>query len=1036
VPASSRYRQASGDPPMSSSSSSKAGPTGTVALVFTDIQGSTRLWERRSAAMRAAIEVHDRLLRALLASTSGYEVKTIGDAFMVAFPSAVDAARWCLEAQEALLHAPWPEEILQESDAAEEHGPRGLVHRGLRIRMGIHVGEPECRTDDRTGRTDYFGRMVNLAARVGDAGHGGQVLLSGAAWAQVSPRLEALGAPAPRALGEFRVKGIEEPVTLVELLPASLAHRRFPRLRVPEERRGNAPASPGDIIGRKEELETLRQWLSEGARLITLLGPGGMGKTRLAMHFVSLQHATRRWEGGVWQCSLTEAVSGEDICHAVSHAMGIPLSRDAGEEASQEQIGRALAGSGATLVLLDNLEHLLPHLPATLGRWLALAPQTRFLATSQEALRLSEERRLELAPLELPSREEIDSGVIASSEAVRLFVERARTAWPGFELTAAEAPLVAEIVRRLDGIPLAIELAAVRTSVLGVSQIRERLSRRFELLRGGKRDASARQATLRSTIDWSWSLLTPTEQTALAQCSIFRGGFTVEAAEAVLLLPETGADVLEAVESLRTKSLLRARAPEGAARELRLDMYESIREYAVGRLAEAGDGEALAARHADCYLSMARGLLGRKREGGGMQALQRVTLERENLMAACDNTLAAASATPEGLARVLEGLVALEPEGLARGSLGFILNRLERALERADSLPVPSLPWAEALAVRGRLYIEAGRLATARQDLERARASFLLLGATAQEKRSLVDLSLVALKEGNPAAWSLIQEAQALPVEGDRWLTAYTLGHLAAILERRSGYRAAIPHYREALELFRAEGDEAWEVRIINNIAVALGETGETREALSLLEEASDKAARLEERVMWGIIQSNLGCYLLEEGLEVEACGLLETALRASRQLGLLYLTGGILGELGRAYMVAGKMKAAQACLEQAEPSVRATFQWHALRIAIHLAATLAELGQVAAARERFAALEATPTLQSDATLRELTALLRASLDLAEARALPAGSAEARQALEQARRRLEQARKVPPEGTSSDLRVMLRTIEHRLRAHA
>ncbi|HYI01783.1 adenylate/guanylate cyclase domain-containing protein, partial [Hyalangium sp.] len=232
-------------------------PSGTVALVFTDIQGSTLLWERCSASMRVALELHDRILRTLLVASSGYEVKTQGDSFMVAFPTVVEAVRWCLEVQEALLDAPWPEELLAWPDAAQERGPRGVLYRGLRVRMGVHVGEPELRVDPRTGQVDYVGRMVNVAARVADAGHGGQVLLSGAAWAQLAGMQERLGRPAVRMLGSFRLKGISEPVPLLEILPLSLSDRRFESLRVREERRGNLPEEAGDIIGREEELETL-----------------------------------------------------------------------------------------------------------------------------------------------------------------------------------------------------------------------------------------------------------------------------------------------------------------------------------------------------------------------------------------------------------------------------------------------------------------------------------------------------------------------------------------------------------------------------------------------------------------------------------------------------------------------------------------------------------------------------------------------------------------------------------------------------------
>ena len=263
-------------------------PSGTVALVFTDVPAAARLWERCPTAMRDALEVQDQVLRALLDRCGGYEVKTQGGAFMLAFASPREAVQWCLVAQEALLEAPWSQELLAQPEAAEEVGPRGLLHRGLRVRMGVHVGEPELRVDGRTGRVDYVGRMVNASARVAAAGHGGQVLVSGAAWAQVAGSAELPG-QAARPLGTFRLRGLDTPLALVEVLQASLLDRRFGVPLAARERQGNVPAVQPDLIGRRAELETLRQWFGEGSRLVTLLGPGGMGKTRLATHFGGLE---------------------------------------------------------------------------------------------------------------------------------------------------------------------------------------------------------------------------------------------------------------------------------------------------------------------------------------------------------------------------------------------------------------------------------------------------------------------------------------------------------------------------------------------------------------------------------------------------------------------------------------------------------------------------------------------------------------------------------------------------------------------------
>ncbi|QSQ23373.1 cyclase [Pyxidicoccus parkwayensis] len=1006
-----------------------AAPTGTVALVFTDVQGSTRLWERCNAGMGAALKVHDEVLRSLLARGNGYEVKTQGDSFMVAFPTVLEALRWCLDAQEALLRAPWPAEVLAQPEAAEEHGPRGLLNRGLRVRMGVHVGEPECRVDEQTGRTDYLGRMVNVAARVTSAGHGGQVLVSGGAWAQVAPAVESLGRPAVRPLGAFRLKGIDDAVALVEVLPAALSDRRFGAPRAPRDRQGNVPVVRDGLVGRSAELATLKRWLADGVRLVTVLGPGGMGKTRLASHFGALELESGVWEGGVWLCELAEVQSADALCHAVGQALGVALRRDGDPTEPVERLGRVLDDCGDVLVILDNLEQAVRHVPATLGRWMSLAPRARFVTTSRESLRLPGERLLDLTPLAVPEVGEWRLEEVSRSDAVRLFVQRAREARGDFELTAEEAPRVADIVRQLDGIALALELAAARMALLSVSQLLERLSRRFELLRGGRRDASARQATLRGAIDWSWNLLDPAEQTALACCSVFSGGFTLEAAEAVMVLPDD-APVLEVLESLRAKSLLRVLEPEDPGGERRLGQYESIRQYAAAKLRELGGAEALAQRHADWYLAVARGLRERVRSPGGAEALRQLALERENLLSVCDNGLRVMPATPASVERALEALVVLEPEVVTRGPVSLLLARLDSALALAGTVAVSPRLLAESLAARGRVMLEAGHLDQAREDLEAARIALKGLGLVTGEKRVLVDLSIVARHEGEvPRAWALVREALRLPSGEERWLEAYALGNLGLVEQARCGAEAAIPHLRDAQVLFRSVGDVTFEVGFLTNCAVAIGEAGRTREALALLEEAMTRAASVGDRAGHALARLNLGCFLLEEGRALDAREHLLAAGRMGRQLGQRLLECTALGELGRAEAVLGSLEEAWARLSEAVSGLGRVSRGQALRFAIHRAAVEAFLGDPAAAEASFVVLEGAPELQEDPVLRELVALLRGAVDVVCARAMLADSERVLLAREALRRRMERARCAPAEAVSSDLRGALRFLE-------
>jgi predicted ATPase/class 3 adenylate cyclase len=995
-------------------------PAGTVALVFTEVPGAARLWEQCPSAMREALEVQDTIVRTLLDQCAGYEVKTQGGAFMLAFSSPVDAVRWCLEAQEALLQAPWPAALLGQPEAAEEVGPRGLLHRGLRVRMGVHVGEPECRVDGRTGRVDYVGRAVNAAARVSAAGHGGQVLVSGTAWARVARSAEALGRHAARPLGTFRLRGIDDPLALVEVLPASLAERSFGLLLAPRERQGNVPAVQPGLIGRSAELETLRQWFREGSRLVTLLGPGGMGKTRLATHFGGLELESCAWEGGVWLCELAEAMTAEALCHTVSQSLGVALRHEPEASDPVEELGLALNGHGDVLILLDNLEQATRHGARMIERWLALAPRARFLVTSREALGLPEERLLELGSLSLPAAEETRLEELSRSEAVRLFIQRTREVRGSFELATEEAPHVVDIVRRLDGIALAIELAAARAGVLGMGQIRERLSRRFELLRGGRRDASARQATLRGAIDWSWNLLEPAERSALAQCSVFRGGFTLEAAEAVVELPGSTVSVQEVLQSLRARSLLRAQEVEEHHGGLRLGMYESIRQYAADRLEEQRAGAALVTRHARWYLALARGP-------------RQLALERENLLAACDNALSMVPVTPGSLELAIEALEALEPDIAARGPVSLLLTRLDRALMQASSVAVPLGRVAAIHAIRGRLLLEAGHPGAAREDLEQARSLLRASGEVAGEKRVLVELSIVARQQGDlMAAWEFIHQAQRLPSGDDRWLEAYTRGNLGLLELVRTGPAAAIPHLDAAQALFRAAGDATFEMGFTTHCAVALAETERLEEAKALVTEAMSRATSAGDLAGHTLARLHLGRFLLEEGHAIEAREHLTAAMRMGRQLGARLLEGTAMGELGRAELALGGLAEARYWLAEAVSALEEGARWQALRFAAHRAAVEAILGDLPAAQASFEALEEEPQVRADPALRQLITLLRGVADLAMADEASPGSEEARQAREAARRRMEAVQGSPEPVRASCVRGVLRFLELQL----
>jgi predicted ATPase/class 3 adenylate cyclase len=590
-------------------------PTGEVTLVFTDIQGSSALWESAPALMRTALDLHDGLMRAALARHGGYEVKTQGDAFMVAFRDPKTAVAWALDVQQRLLDAAWDEALLANDNAAEETDDEGArVRRGLRVRMGIYAGRPDCRPDPNTGRMDYYGPDVNRAARVEAAAEGGQVFIGGAlAEGPLDEVAARLGGHPLVSHGEHRLKGIAEPVTIVELRAGPMARRTFPALvTAPDAAATNLGEARTHPIGRDADLASLEEALQQ-ARLVTLLGPGGTGKTTLARHFGRQQHAAGAYPGGVWFVDLTDAVSAGGVVTSVARTLGLEGGTGS-QEAAVAQLGDALAARGRVLLLLDNLEQVIGPAAPVVSAWLSAAHGLDVIATSRMPLALSEEQVLELGPL-------------SGDAAVELFARRAQRA-----LSDAERADARTLVERLDGMPLAIELAAGRASVLSPSQILERLDQRLDLLKGDAADRTDRQATLRGAIDWSWDLLSEDERSVFRQCGAFVGGFSLEAAEGVIACE---ADVVDALQALKSKSLLRTvHDPRGG---LRFTLYESLRAYAVEQLEQVPEARAaVLVRHADWYLTEGKRHKAAVDGPRPLEGLDWLSLEQENLLAVAD----------------------------------------------------------------------------------------------------------------------------------------------------------------------------------------------------------------------------------------------------------------------------------------------------------------------------------------------------------------------------------------------------------------
>jgi predicted ATPase/class 3 adenylate cyclase len=797
-------------------------PSGTVTFLFSDVEGSTRLLTRLRGSYAGLLAEHRRVLRAAFNKHDGREVHTEGDAFFVAFARASDAIAAAVAGQRALASRRWPEGV------------------DVRVRMGVHTGEAEVRLDD------YVGLDVHRAARICAAGHGGQVLISSSTRELVADELPA--DVALRDLGEHRLKDLDRAEHLFQLVVGGLP-ADFPALASLSAGSGGAnglPQSPNRTIGRVDEVRAIVDRLRvDGVRLLTLTGPGGVGKTRLGLE--AAREVQVEFADGACFVSLAALRRAEDVPAAIIQSLGIvPLSGE-----SPEQTVTRFVSAKQFLLVLDNFEHLLAA-ARFVSALLAACPALTVLATSREPLALAVEQRYPVAPLALPVDED-DAEALARVPAVVLFCERARAHDPAFRVDDANAGAVAGICRRVDGLPLAIELAAARCGLLSPDEIAARLDTARGALGVGARDAPARQRTLRATIDWSHDLLADDEKQCFARFAVFAAGATVGAAETII---GTGLDTLD---GLVVKSLLVRR--QHALEPTRLGMLETIRDYASERLAAAADKDAVHQRHYRYFLALAQehGTDRVLMRAGRSKHLARLDADIDNLHAALGWAVGRPDAGP-----ALSLCAALRRYWRMRYRDTDAVDWTEQAL---------NLPGADAHpAMRVRVL---GARAGGLWHLGREGEAASVFGEAETVARRLGDPAVLSgLLEGHAIREAMARRggvADALADEalhyattaGDDWAMATAAYAKAMAASTTAELRDRVDWAASLLDdvgnLFRLAS-------LYGSAAYAALEDGSDRDAREFIDSALSIARELDDPFAWMATQGNLGLTALLTG--------------------------------------------------------------------------------------------------------------------------------------------------------------------------
>jgi len=833
-------------------------PAGTVTFLFADIEASTRLLQQLGDRPYANLLAEYRqVLRGTFHEGQGYEVDAHGDAFFASFSRAQDAILSAIAAQRAIVATPWPD---------------GIV---VRLRMGLHTGEPV------TAGTSYVGMDVHLAARICTCGHGGQILLSRATAHLIEHELPK--GTGLKDLGEHRLKDLARAHHIYQLVARGLP-ADFPPLKSLGAYPNNLPIQLTSFIGRAREVAEVKQLLTSN-RLITLTGVGGTGKTRLALQVAA--DVLEDFTHGVWVVELADLTDPALVPLTLASVLGI-------SQLTERRLLDILVDairSRQLLLVFDNCEHLLSACAELADTLLRSCPEVRILTTSREGLRIGGEILYPVPPLPVPIAPLPPPEKLLQYDAVRLFIERGITRLPTLALTRQNARSIADVCTRLDGIPLAIELAAARINTMGMDELVTRLNDRFRLLTGGSRSALPRHQTLRAAMDWSYDQLSTPEQVLLRRLSVFAGGFTLEAAEAICANEDVQTlETLDLLSRLVDKSLVLA---EQHGQEMRYRLLETVRQYSREKLAPS-ESDSLRERHLQFFLRTAEQAEPQLQKAGQQAGLERLEIEHDNLRAALEWSKVRAG-TEVGLR--LAG--ALSPFWSERGYWREGRGWLEGALANS---PQGSPARGKALYGAGYLAWRLGDYESAVRLSEESLALCRTLGDKWGLAFSLLNLGVIARYQDHyERAEALHEESLALFRElGSLWGVAWSLRLLGIVLWYRGSYVRAGTALEESLALSRAQDHKGNIAAALHSLGRFAAYQGEDERAAAFLNEGLTLFQALGSQE--GIVSSlhMLGRIAGHQGDHERARTVVQESLEIVRQLGSEWSTADVLNTLAQ----------------------------------------------------------------------------------------------------------------------------------------